>query len=212
MSRYSDKDLKKMDKLKKLNIINGITGIKSANLIGTLNKNKVENCAIFSSTIHLGSDPALIGFISRPTIDTRRHTLENIKENGFYTISSITEAMAERAHYTSAKFNDDINEFERCGLETEYLSGFPAPFVKKSPIKIGMRYLESLKIEKNQTVLVIGELETLSISGLIIDDRGYINLQKGNICGIGGLNQYYTLKKKYEYPYARPEKTPEFKR
>mgnify|MGYP001297641585 CR=1 FL=1 len=212
MPKYSYKDLKKIDRIKRLNIINGITGVKPANLIGTLNKKrKIENCAIISSIVHLGSDPALIGFVSRPTGEIRRHTLENIKENGFYTINSITNKMSKRAHYTSAKFEDNINEFERCNLEPEYLSEFPAPFVKTSPIKIGMEYIESMKIEKNQTILTIGEIKILSISDLVIDDRGYINLEKGNICGIGGLNQYYALKKKHEYPYARPEETPFFR-
>jgi len=211
MPIYNNKDLKNLDRIKRLNIINNITGVKPANLIGTLNKKrKVQNCAIISSIVHLGSDPALIGFISRPTGEVRRHTLENIEENGFYTINSITNKMIKRAHYTSAKFEDNINEFERCNLNSEYLSGFPAPFVKTSPIKIGMEYIESIKIEKNQTILTIGEIKILSISDLIIDDRGYVNLEKGNICGIGGLNQYYKLKKKHEYPYARPENTPNF--
>ena len=151
MPIYNNKDLKNLDRIKRLNIINNITGVKPANLIGTLNKKrKVQNCAIISSIVHLGSDPALIGFISRPTGEVRRHTLENIEENGFYTINSITNKMIKRAHYTSAKFEDNINEFERCNLNSEYLSGFPAPFVKTSPIKIGMEYIESIKIEKNQ--------------------------------------------------------------
>tara|TARA_Y100000994_G_scaffold241569_1_gene237556 strand:- start:449 stop:1099 length:651 start_codon:yes stop_codon:yes gene_type:complete len=213
MPKYNNKDLKKMDRIKRLNIINGITGVKPANLIGTLNKkHEIQNCAIISSIVHLGSDPGLIGFISRPTAEIRRHTLENIEENGFYTINSITNDIAKRAHYTSAKFEDDIDEFERCNLEPEYLSEFPVPFVKTSPIKIGMRHLESVKIEKNQTILIIGEIKILSISDLIIDDRGYINLEKGNICGIGGLNQYYKLEKTHEYEYARPENTPGFKK
>ncbi len=42
-----------------------MTGIKPANLIGTISKNQVSSLAIFSSVVHLGSNPALLGFVLR---------------------------------------------------------------------------------------------------------------------------------------------------
>ena len=64
---FNKKDLEEIGNVKRLNIVNSITGIKPANLIGTISKNKISNVAIFSSVVHLGSNPALIGVIVRPT-------------------------------------------------------------------------------------------------------------------------------------------------
>ena len=67
-----------MDKIYRLNLINSITGYKSAQLIGTQNNAGATNLAVFSSVIHLGSNPPLIGFILRPTT-VPRHTFANLK-------------------------------------------------------------------------------------------------------------------------------------
>jgi len=124
------KELQKTHRIKRLNLINACTGIKPANLIGTIAKNGQENLAIFSSIVHLGSNPALIGFILRPEGEVRRDTFENIRETGVYTINHIGQSFVKKAHYTSAKFNQEVSEFERCKLKSEYIAGFQAPFVQ----------------------------------------------------------------------------------
>ena len=48
------------ERIRRLNIINSISGIKPANLIGTSSNSGQSNLSIFSSVIHLGSDPALV--------------------------------------------------------------------------------------------------------------------------------------------------------
>ena len=60
-------DIQNTERIKRFNIINSITGIKPANLIGTISADGKTNLAIFSSDIHLGSNPALIGFIAEFT-------------------------------------------------------------------------------------------------------------------------------------------------
>ena len=72
------KNIKELDRIKKINIINSVTGVKSANLVGSISKNGIPNVAIFSSVFHLGSNPALLGFIIRPANNFRRDTYKNI--------------------------------------------------------------------------------------------------------------------------------------
>ena len=67
MVQISKDDMLAMDKIKRLNLINSCTGYKSANLIGTKSVDGIENVAVFSSITHLGSKPAMLGFIVRPT-------------------------------------------------------------------------------------------------------------------------------------------------
>ena len=139
-------DLESIDKIKRLNIINSISGIKPANLIGTASSRGESNLAIFSSVVHLGSNPGLIGFVMRPENEVPRHTLENIFESGFYTINHIHSSFVEQAHYTSAKFEKNESEFEKCGFTEEYLFDFNAPFVKESKLKIGLKFQQKVQL------------------------------------------------------------------
>ena len=70
----TQKGLVEMNRIERLNLINSLSGIKPANLIGTINEDGTENLAIFSSVVHLGSNPALFGFVLRPRGEVRRHT------------------------------------------------------------------------------------------------------------------------------------------
>ncbi len=203
-------DILATDRIRRLNIINSIAGIKPANLVGSLSDDGTLNLAIFSSVVHIGSNPPLLGFIARPAADTPRHTLSNIRRLGCYTINAIPQTLIERSHYTSAKFGSGVSEFERCNIKPGFLPGFAAPFVAESPIKIGMKFMQEIPIELNGTSLVIGMVEHLIIRDELVDARGYIDFEAGNMAGIGGLNRYYSVSQIGEFPYARPEETPDF--
>jgi len=205
----SKNDLDGKDRITRLNLVNSATGIKPANLIGTISKANVSNLAIFSSIVHLGSDPALYGFIVRPDEKVRRHTYENILETGFYTINHVHCSDAERAHFTSASFESQESEFEKCGIGEEYLFGFEAPFVKSSRVKLGMKYYDSVPIEANGTVMVIGEIRHLVFPGDAVNELGQIDLEKAENIGISGLDSYYRLQRFASFPFARPDELPE---
>lgn len=203
-------DIQNTERIKRLNIINSITGIKPANLIGTISNDGKTNLAIFSSVIHLGSNPALIGFILRPDREAGQHTFDNINENGSYTINHIHESFIEQAHYTSAKFGKEESEFEKCALTEEFIADHKAPFVKESTLKLGMKIVQTIPIELNGTVLIIGEVEHLIIPDAAMDDQGQIDLSQPDDVGISGLNTYYKLEKIAQFPYARPNALPDF--
>jgi len=198
-----------MDRITRLKLINSITGIKPANLIGTIDNNQTTNLAVFSSVVHLGSYPPLLGFIARPPSEEAGHTLKNIQQNGVYTINHILPEFTEQAHYTSAKFDRTTSEFERCGFTEEYTDDFEAPFVKESLIKIGMQFKEMIPIPLNGTTLVIGEIIHLIVPDIILENDD-VDLEKLDSVGISGLNSYYKLKKIAQYPYVRLNEVPEF--
>jgi len=207
--QYDKKEIDALDRVMRLKIINSVTGIKPGNLIGTINKSKNTNLAVFSSIIHLGSNPSLLGFISRPTTNDVGHTLNNIIQTGYYTINHIHSEFVKKAHYTSAKFPSNVSEFSACQLSEEYINGFKAPFVKESTFKIGMRFKEVIDIKANGTVLVIGEIEQLIFPDNAFVD-GDIDLEASGGVGISGLNTYYALKKIESYPYAKLNEIPQF--
>ncbi|MDO6597265.1 flavin reductase [Oceanihabitans sp. 2_MG-2023] len=206
---YTKKDIQELDRINRLKIINSVTGIKPANLVGTIDKEENTNLAVFSSVVHLGSHPALIGMICRPKTTAFSHTYKNIQQNGYYTINHIHPEFIKNAHYTSAKFDATVSEFERCNLTEEFSAGFKAPFVKESTFKMGLQFKEAIDIKCNGTILVIGEIEHLILPDTAIVDQD-LDLEATNSVGISGLNTYYALRKIEKHPYVRVTEVPEF--
>ena len=169
-------DIEQLERKYRLNLINSITGAKPANLIGTRSTAENNNLAIFSSVVHLGSNPAQIGFVMRPQTDDLKDTYANILETGVYTINQISKAFIKKAHYTSAKLDKGISEFEIMKLEPVFMNDFFAPFVQESPIKIGMKHLESFDLP-NGCVFVVGEVELIDLPEDVVNELGQINLE-----------------------------------
>ena len=199
---YQLSDIQTMDKIPRLNLINSISGYKPANLIGTIDADGRTNLAIFSSVVHLGSNPALLAFIMRPTT-VDRHSYDNIQSLGRYTINHVSSDMTAEAHYTSAKFSKDNSEFEACGFIEDYRGDFRVPYVKDSPVQIGLKLQEVVPIKANGTIMVIGSVQQLHIDSSIIEDDHALNLDSGSVAAISGLNTYYKAAKIAKYPYAR---------
>ena len=206
---FSNEDIKNLPRIKRLNLINSVTGVKPGNLIGTRSKEN-SNLAVISSIVHMSTNPPLLSFMLRPDHKVRRHTYENIKSEGFFTINSITDSFIEQEHYTSAKFDRKVSEFKECNLTEEYLSDFTSPFVKESNLKLGMSYVESVFIKSSNTIMVVGKIEHIYISEHAINKDGLVDLEVLKTVGISGLNSYYKLKKLADFPYARVEDVPDF--
>ena len=113
----------------RVNFVNSLSGFKSVNIIATAN-NQQFNAALFSSVVHIGSNPALLGMISRPN-SVPRHTLENINASGHYTINQVHSKIYKQAHHTSARSKRDESEFSFSKLTPEFLDHFPIPFVQQ---------------------------------------------------------------------------------
>ena len=197
--KFTSNDIKKLDKVYRLNLINSITGIKPANLIATRSKDGVDNVAIFSSVVHLGSNPAMIGFVMRPQSDKKSDTYQNIIDTNVYTINHITTEIYEKAHLSSIKTSK--SEFDLLKIEKENHS-FSASFVKGSPVQMGMRLLKTIDLP-NKCIFIIGEPELILVNDKIISNEGKLNLESANTVGLSGLDGYYSLEFLESLPYVR---------
>lgn len=204
MIKYTNSNIKELEHLFKINLINSATGYKSANLIGTKSTNGQENIAVFSSVIHLGSNPALIGFICRPTT-VPRHTYKNIKETKTYTINHIHQDILEDAHHTSAKYPEEVSEFTKTKLIPEYKDNCSAPFLKSAPVQLELKFIEEIPIAANDTILVIGEIMNLYVNKELLQVDGLIDLTKGKVAAINGLDAYAVPKTNKRFTYQRPK-------
>ena len=206
MFHLKRQDFDDLDHLYKINLVNSCSGFKSANLIGTKSNDGIPNVAVFSSVTHFGSNPPLLGIIFRPVNDVPRNTYENIKETGQFTINHIHWDIIEQAHHTSAKYNKRISEFEVTELEEEYKNNWHAPFVKGVPVQIALTYCEEYKIKANNTIQLIAEIKDLYVKDELVEKDGFINLSKGNVMTINGLDGYALPSLKQRIDYQRPIK------
>lgn len=203
MKKITSDEIKSMSKVARLNLVNSCTGYKSANLIGTKSLDGKPNVAVFSSVTHLGSDPALLGLILRPAV-VPRDTLKNIKETLYFTVNHITSEIMKQAHQTSASYDEGVSEFDMVNLTELYLSEIDVPFVKESPVKILCKYLNEYQIKENNTLHIIASIEEIYFEESMEHKDNWLQLDKGNVIAINGLDGYCLPKLLDRFDYARP--------
>ncbi|NNK09937.1 MAG: flavin oxidoreductase [Flavobacteriaceae bacterium] len=205
-------DLQKIEKLNsryRANFINSITGYKSCNLLGTNSSSGNTNLAIFSSLVHIGSSPALLGFVLRP-LTVRRDSFKNIEKTGQFTVNQVSSDLFKQAHQTAAKYKEEVSEFEAVGLTEQYLNDFKAPYVKESRLKVGCTYKNHYLLEENGCILVIGAVEHIYFPQEIQDDDGFLELNKINTVTAMGQDGYALPDFLGRLSYARPDSEPKF--
>ncbi len=204
MKHHRSDDIAQLPSRFRANLINSVTGYKSCNLIGTKSSEGMANLAVFSSVMHIGSSPPLLGFILRP-LTVRRDTFTNIKELGYFTVNLVSADMHHRAHQTAAKYEKDVSEFTAVGFEELYLDGFAAPYVAESTIKIGCQYKNHYSLAENGCLLVIGSIERLYYPEEIQDTDGFLRLDKTDTVAAMGMDGYALPTFLNRMSYARPE-------
>ena len=204
MQIITNAHIESWERFYRANLINSLTGFKSVSLIGTINQKGITNLGVFSSIVHIGSNPPLIGYINRPKA-AAPDTLANIESTGVYTINHIHPSFLAKAHQTSAKYAEEISEFSEVGLTPDYLPSFAAPFVKESNVKYSLMLEEIIPITLNDTFLVIGRIHNILLEEDIISTDGFISLQKaGSVCS-NGNDAYYTTELINRFAYAKPD-------
>jgi len=197
----SKDNFKEFDDRYRSNLFNSIVGIKQSSLVGTINSNNLTNLAIFSSTVHLGSNPALIALFTRPKTLPPKQTLNNIISEGSFTINHVNKDILSRSHCTAFKFTASESEFTECGLREKFIDNFRAPFVKESHASIGVDYVRHFDIKENGVIMVIGALSHIIVNQDNIQKNGEVDMMSLDSIGVAGNNTYYELQKKKTLDY-----------
>lgn len=203
MQQFSLDSIGGMDRFYRANFINCLTGFKSPVLIGTTNQKGQENLAIFNNLVHIGANPAMIGFINRPR-EAAPHTLANIEATAVYTINHIQSSFLKQAHQTSAKYPEGVIEFERTGLTAQNLGNCIAPFVAESPVKFALQLREIVPIRFNNTFIIIGSITDVYLQSGLLEEDGCVDMQKAGVISSLGIDSYYSVNKEAKLAYAKP--------
>ncbi|MEE4659089.1 MAG: flavin reductase family protein [Halieaceae bacterium] len=204
MISISGEDIAAMDDRYRVFFVNALSGLKPAHLIGTTNGEGKHNLALFSSVVHIGAHPPLLGMISRPH-SVPRHTLENIHTSGCYSINHVRPDFFEAAHQTAARYED--SEFDAVGL-TPAAGSLAAPYVAESLLSIGLEHRETVDLAINGTHLVIGEVVEVRLPEACLGRDGAIDLARAGGVVVGGLDHYYGVTPLARMHYAKPDRPP----
>jgi flavin reductase (DIM6/NTAB) family NADH-FMN oxidoreductase RutF len=190
MTSFTRDDILSMDKAFRTPFINGLSGFRSAVLVGTVNELGRPNLAVFSSTLHVGANPPLMGLLLRPAA-AKQHTRDNIFTSRSFTINAIRSSFLSAAHQAAMRLPADESEFDRCGFTPRYWAGLAAPAVHESPLRIGLSLVEHHEVNCNQTTLIVGAIEQVDIATDLLDPDGHLRPDRADLVCCGDLETYY---------------------
>lgn len=202
MKTLTSRDFEAMDKLARVQFATSLPGVKPVCLVGTRNAAGIGNLAPFSSVVHLGSNPALLGMITRPDV-VERHTLANILESRCWTLNHLHPGIVAAAHQCSARYPADVSEFDATGLTEHREPDFAAPFVAESRFRIGLELAELIDIASNGTKLIVGRVTLVQIVESCLAEDGSIQLEGLDAVASTALDTYFGITPLVRLPYAK---------
>ena len=197
-------DLMQMESRSRANLINSLSGYKSPMLLGS-GHDQSENLALFSNIFHIGSHPPLIGLFFRP--DEGKQTLKNILKYLQFSLNFINQDQIKSAHQTSARYPENISEFEKTDFTSIYYKDSSAPFISESPLSLGLSFKEKLDVESNKTSIVIAQIDFIKSHDTLLENEDF-HLEKHSDVAVKGLDTYYFTQKLYQLSYAKPDSFP----
>ena len=72
--------------------------------------------------------------------------------------------------------------------------------------------IEDVEIKESKCRLIVGEVQFVHINKDYIEQDGQLDFEKADSICVTGLNQYSIVKKYKNYPYARTQEIPNFKK
>ncbi len=181
-----------MDQPQRVQFATTLPGPKPVCLVGTRSFSGVANLAPFSSITHLGSNPILIGMVTRP--DTvERHTLANILATGSWTLNHVTSSTVRQAHQCSVRYPAGVSEFDATGLTEMNHPGITAPFVAECPIRMALELVEIIPIPSNCTRLIVGRVVLVEIPDDAYSPDGRIDIAGHGSLASTALDTYFTI-------------------
>ena len=154
-------DLQAMPKRQRTEFIQGLSGIKSLFAIITSDGSTL-NIAPFNSIVHISSNPARIGYISRPD-NNHRHTLQNVIAHQSFSINSVREEDLEEIVTCSENLPSNHSEFEGKHIQPTIPGNHSIPALHHADVQIFCQYEEHITIPSSQGILVIGRIQEVII-------------------------------------------------
>ena len=205
MVRWTLAELNRWPSRKRARAVNSLSGFKSATLVGTSDAQGVHNLSVVSSVVHLGSSPAQMGMVLRPPgVDA--HTYKNIKATGQCTFNHIGVEWVAKAHQCSARYPEEVSEFDAVGLTPCAVEGtWKAPAVEESRVRMGLTLAEDI-ILPNACHFMVFDVRWVEVDSTAVAEDGYVDLVTVGSATISGLDGYHATTHLGRLSYAKPDR------
>jgi flavin reductase (DIM6/NTAB) family NADH-FMN oxidoreductase RutF len=187
---------------------NSLGGPRQAGLLTTLSPEGVANAAVFSQTLHVGSNPPRLGFLFRP-LTHQHHGLRQLRHQGAFGFNLLAGGpdVALRLHQCSAAYPEGASELEATAFPWSPFDQLPAPRLHDAAVAYGLHLREEHALS-NGTVLVVGEVAELHLAaGIQPGDDGFVRLP-AHLLLAQGLDGYHHATPLLRAAYAQPDRPP----
>ena len=123
-----------------------------------------DNLAPYSYFNALASKPPVVMFSSNGS----PHSIRNARDTGEFVVNMVSEELTDVMNATATK--DDVDEFERAGLEKAACHVVAAPRVAIAPASFECKLLQIVDLPGDDNKMAIGEVVGVHINDAILVD------------------------------------------
>jgi len=157
-------------------------------IVTTLSEGSALNAAPYSLFNIVSHDPPVLVFSVLPHPEGRfKDTAVNILATREFTLSLVSEALAEAMNITCIDAPPGISELDLAGLTTEPSANISPPRIANSPVVFECRFLTSLSFAANQAT-IFGRIVTAHVADRFVLDAGRAVVDTPALKLIGGMH------------------------
>jgi flavin reductase (DIM6/NTAB) family NADH-FMN oxidoreductase RutF len=185
-------DVSKTEVVSVYQMLVGLVAPRPIAWVTTLSASGVVNLAPFSFFNAFGANPPVVVF--SPTLKRdggKKDTLLNIEANGEFVINASSEKHAELINMSSKMLSPDESELNLTGQKTIESIRVKPPRLADVPFALECKVIQVIPVGHGaiSANLVIGEILTMHIDDMVLDEKGQPDPRKIKaIARLGGEN------------------------
>ncbi len=144
----------------------------------------VDNCAPFSFSMGVSSDPMVLAVSVGERSGRPKDTARNILDTREFVVNLVTESIAEKMNIASGDYAANVSEFAEAGLTPAPSEVVRAPRIAESPVNFETRMIRAVTVFDN--TVFFGQVVRLHIDESVITN-GVVDVLKAKPIGrLGG--------------------------
>jgi flavin reductase (DIM6/NTAB) family NADH-FMN oxidoreductase RutF len=175
-------------------------------LVATVDPDGVANLAPFSFFTVVSSNPPFIAFAPHRAgrTGTKKDTLRNLEQVGEFTVSVVTEEIAERVNACAAPLPYGDSEFAHSGLTPVPAQRVKAPLVAESPVGLEclVEEIRTYGEEGGAGSLVVGRVVLMQLDPAVRDADGRVLPER--LRAVGRMGGSMWCRTRDTFPLERP--------
>lgn len=189
MATFELSNIPSVDRYK---LLTGLIVPRPIGWIGTMDKDGIRNLAPYSFFNCVSATPPIVVVGTGHRRGAPKDTLNNLRDTGEFTVSIVTEEVAEAMNMTSADLSPDVDEFAEAGLRPVVGSSVAAPYVGEAKAALECEVNQILPLGKPPTTwLVVADVRTIHVADDLLDGTR-VDAQRLKAVGRFAGSQYST--------------------